>query len=303
MLESIEPVKRDTRRLHVIVNPVSGRRRHRRIVRTFLERVVETARSFRYTITRGPGDAARAAEAACRASADTLIVAGGDGTIREAASGMIGDGVPMLIVPTGTENVVAKHLGLRLDEDHLEDALLHGGVTPFDIGRCRGHGFLMGVGVGFDAEVVRRLALARKGHISYWSYVKPILGALLSFRPPRLHVETDGELLFEGRGQLHVGNISRYACGQSILRGASPEDGLLDACVLAYESRARLLWHAGTVLSGGHIGLPGVHYRQFRRLVVTSDEPAPVQIDGDAFGMTPVEIDLNARRVSLIVPA
>lgn len=261
------------------------------------------ARSFRYTITRGSGDAARAAGAACHAGADALIVAGGDGTIREAADGMIGDGVPMLIVPTGTENVVAKHLGLRLNEDQLEDALLHGGVSQFDIGRCGGQGFLMGVGVGFDAEVVRRLALARRGHISYWNYVKPMLGAFLSFRPPQLRVEADGELLFEGRGQLYIGNISRYAAGLSILRDASPEDGLLDACILAYESRARLLWHAATVLAGGHVGMPGVHSRQFRRLTVTSDVPAPVQIDGDASGMTPVEIGLDARRVSLIVPA
>ncbi|MBK8267875.1 MAG: YegS/Rv2252/BmrU family lipid kinase [Planctomycetes bacterium] len=290
------------KRVHVVVNPISGRRRSRAGARAFLKRVDQSYSAVTTTETKGSGDAALAAAAACSEEADALIVVGGDGTVREAASGMTGKGVPILIVPCGTENVVAKYLGLRIDGDLLLRVLTEGNRLEFDFGVCNHRKFLFVCGVGYDAEVVRVLAAKRTGHISYFTYVTPLLKSLIYYRPPRLRVKVDGRAVFEGMGQVILGNISRYAFGMKILSRAQPNDGLLDVCIFEYKRRIRLLWHAIRVVANRHLPSKGVHYHQGRRIRVECDESAPVELDGDVAGTTPIDIGLDTRRIAFLTP-
>jgi diacylglycerol kinase family enzyme len=230
-----------------------------------------------------------------------LVVVGGDGTVSEAAGGMDGAGVPMLVLPSGTENVLAKYLGSTLDAERAWRVLQAGREVAFDVPMMNGRRFLLMGGVGFDAECVRRVAAGRGGHIGYWDYFWPIWRTFWECRYTEISVVADGDLIFEGSGLAYVGNIPRYAVGLKILRDAVPDDGLLDVCILACRGRMGVLRHAWNVWRQRHVGREGVIYRRARNLRISAGEPVPVQLDGDLAGGLPAEFVMTSARVRFLI--
>lgn len=286
----------------IIVNPVSGRGSDRRCIAELLARLEAAGvESARYE-TKGPGEARTFAASLAAEKPKAIIVAGGDGTIREVVAGLAGDETPLLIVPCGTENVLAKYLGIRSSFELLWDVLEGGQTCEFDVFECNGSVSMLVVGVGFDAEVVRRLTAARAGHISYWSYVRPILGTLLCYRHPSMTIEVDGETIEPGPGLLLAGNLPRYAIGLRLLAKAKPNDGLLDLCFFRCSSRFSVWRHALNALLGRHLRSRNVIYRQAREIRVRAEVAVPVQVDGDAAGELPLTLRVTQDRAQFLVP-
>lgn len=287
--------------IQVVVNPISGRSAGRAVLDALVRQLRDSGRQVNVEVTTGPGHARRVAERCCAEGAGCLIVSGGDGTISEAVSGMRGEGLPILVVPSGTENVLAKYLGLRLDPDWLRQVLDRGTEARFDVPSCNGRPFLLMAGVGFDAEAVRLVSERRRGHLSYLSYLGPLWQAFWHYRHPHLRIEADGETIFQGRGLALVGSVPRYALGLRILRRAIPDDGLLDVCAMACNGRTRLMGHALKAMLGQHDTGDGVVYRQARRVRIGSDERTPVQIDGDFAGCLPAKFEIAPRAARFMV--
>lgn len=312
--------------IQVIVNPVSGRFGNRALVEAVRRRAEGAGRVVMVKRTEGAGDAEAMAREACGSGAGALVVVGGDGTVREVVNGMTDGGPPILIVPGGTENILAKYLGLRRDAAWLWEVLCERREIELDVGIHRrgggtpprpspsqwegegGRRFLLMAGAGFDAEVVRRLTIERRGHITYSSYFWPVWRSFWSYRQPQVFVEADGRLIFEGRGLVFVGSIPRYAIGMRLLARAVAADGLLDVCVFqccksnaVLGGRVTLLRHALNALLRRHVGTRGVVYEQARRVRVWSDEAVPVQIDGDLAGELPQEYEVAEFRARFLV--
>ncbi|MBI5763634.1 MAG: NAD(+)/NADH kinase [Planctomycetes bacterium] len=294
----------DDRYVQVVVNPVSGRSSSEPIVAALVQHVEAMGSAARVHRTTGPGDGARVV-AACRPEeCRALVVVGGDGTVREVATS-VRPGVPIVIVPRGTENLVAKYLGMTADVDSAARLLREGVPLDIDIAEARwtnrAKKFLLVGGVGFDAEVVRMVHGGRRGHITHLSYVWPILKTLLTFRHPSIRVETDDGVQYEGRGMVFVGNIPRYAIGLRLVPKADPQDGLLDVCAFECASRLRLIRHALMVVLGRHVGSRGVHYSQTRSVRVSAAGHVEVEIDGDLAEPLPVEFSMTGERARFLV--
>lgn len=253
-------------------------------VRELLE---EAGAELAVKITTGPGDATRLA-ALVGPSVEAILVVGGDGTVREVVSGLIGASVPMLIMSTGTENLVACELGMPESPIELARTLRYGRPVACDVGEANGRRFLVVVGVGFDAECVRRLAHRRQGHITHWDYFLPIWQTFWTHRFPMLTVHADDELVFEGKGFVLCGNMPRYSVGLRPWTRARYDDGLLDLCVFRCSSKLALLSHAYRLFQRTHLHGCDVIYRQCRRVRVDSPESVAVEIDGDDGGCLPV---------------
>lgn len=294
----------DTRFVQVVVNPVSGRTSSEPIVAVLAQRMDAMGVAVRVHRTTGPGDGARVVAACCPEECRALVVIGGDGTVREAATSAR-PGVPIVIVPRGTENLVAKYFGMVADVDAAAGLLRDGVPVDIDIAEARwakaSRKFLLVGGVGFDAEVVRLVHGGRRGHITHMSYVWPILKSFLTFRHPLVKVETDDGALFEGRGMVFVGNIPRYAIGLRLVPKADPRDGLLDVCAFECASRFRLIRHALMTVLGRHVGSRGVHYSQTRRVRVSAAGNVEVEIDGDLAEPLPVEFSMTGERARFLV--
>ena len=297
----IDAVKAPRRvRLGAILNPASGRRDMRRVVEAVAEHVERQGGHLDIRHTERAGHATSIAEELAD-SAEALLIAGGDGTVAEAINGLRGRHVPLAIIPTGTENLLARELSMPRDPMRMAGLLSRGSAVIRDLAEANGRLFASTLGVGFDAECVRRLSRVRRGHISYLTYVRPILSTFLFHRFPRLRVEVDGAEVFDDCGFVIMGVISRYAAGLRIAARARHDDGLCDVIAFPCRTRRRLLAHAARALAGRHLGGAGVVYRQFRSAKITGESETPIQIDGDAVGELPISVESRPSSVCYLV--
>jgi YegS/Rv2252/BmrU family lipid kinase len=290
--------------LLLFANPISGRGRAARLARD-LEGSLARAGYRVHTYRTRAGEISDLPDASAAA-----IVIGGDGTLRAVAFRLIQDAAPppMLIVPMGTANLMGRHLGIAWDEPHLAEqviSVLQGGrIVQLDSASANGELLLLVAGVGIDASIVHELARRRSGPITYLSYAMPALSALGSYDYPPLSVSADGQHLFgPAPAMAFVGNVPEYGTGFPILPLASPTDGLLDICVLPCRDREELWAHALHAAAGEHLHGENVVYAKARHIRIDSEIPIPVQVDGEAAGHTPLEIDLLPTRLPFIVPS
>ncbi|HVP09783.1 MAG TPA: diacylglycerol kinase family protein [Phycisphaerae bacterium] len=320
----------DRSTVHIVVNPVAGRivggpgSPGGRAVAVLCRRIQQAGLKVSLTETRRRGDALAVAAKCCEQGAHSLVVVGGDGTVNEVVSGLTTGRVPILVVPSGTENILAKYLGIRLDGDLLWRIMVSGRTVGLDIAELvssAGAGadeasspsrrpFLLVGGVGFDARIAHDVGRRRQelmhlngGHISYWTYFGPGLRALWQYHPPLLSVEVDGRRFYRGPAQVLVGNVPRYAMGLRPAYRARPDDGLLDVCIFELRRRVSVLRHLANLLLRRHMKTTGVHYSQGRHIRVFAETGSvPVQVDGDAAGWLPAEFAVTGRQVRFLVP-
>jgi YegS/Rv2252/BmrU family lipid kinase len=290
-----------SRPVHLIVNPKSGYGGSKHLLGDLRLAVRAANLDLVEYVTRAPGDATRYARSITR-DASAVLVYGGDGTMSEVANGLAGSELPMLPCPAGTENLLAKEIGVPGDPGRIVRTLLDGRVVLCDVGKINDRFFLLILGVGFDGEVVHRVAQQRKGHISHLDYFWPIWRTFWEHRFPLMRIELDGERVFEDRGLAFVGNISRYAMGLRICCDADYSDRELDMVIYPCHEQSVLVLHSAMTLLGLHARSHHVIYRRFRHARIDSDASVSTQIDGDPGPSGPLDIRVLAEQVRLIVP-
>jgi diacylglycerol kinase family enzyme len=238
-----------------------------------------------------PGErAAMVSRAAAGSRFRCLVAVGGDGTV----SALLNErpSVPVTVLPAGTENLVAQHFGLGRDPKALARTIAVGQTVRVDLGLTQGRRFFLMAGFGFDADVVtrhHRSRLSRGGSIRpthRLAYVEPILRSSLSYRFPTISVEiadAGAQEVVTGTTVL-VFNTPRYALGLPFAPAARDDDGWLDLVVFRAPGPFRAAYYLWTVLLGTHLEQAGVIHRRVKKVVVTADQPTPVQIDGDPAG-------------------
>lgn len=230
-----------------------------------------------------------------------VVAAGGDGTIGLLAN-RLPSTCPIAIFPLGTENLLAKYLGLKPDPHELVEMLRVGRSVSLDVGQANGRLFLVMASIGFDAEVVRRLHRNRRGFIRHSSYFRPIWGAIHHYGYPPLRIEVDGNELSGRPTWAFIFNVPRYAMNLQIVPQANAFDGLLDLRTFYRGKLLSGLWYLANVLLNRHASLKDSTYRQATRIRINSDVPVPLQLDGDPAGTTPVEIVVVPKRLRVFAP-
>ncbi|GIW86080.1 MAG: protein BmrU [Isosphaeraceae bacterium] len=229
------------------------------------------------------------AEAVPAAGCLGLVAMGGDGTVAELVNEC--PVVPIAVLPTGTENLFARHFGFERDPARLVERLVAGRTRRIDLGRAAGRRFALMAGFGFDAEVVsdhhrRRMARPGVATTSRAAYVEPVLRSSVRYRFPEVRVwaETDaGTEALAGTSVL-VFNLPRYALGLPFAPSARDDDGWLDLVVFRDPGPLQALRYLWLVFRRLHLRRPGVEHRRIRRARVEAVEPVPVQLDGDPAG-------------------
>ena len=302
---------------HVIVsaNPKAGARSGQPLV----ERLVELLRQRAYTVevlTDIEQVAARSAELHATHKLRAVVAAGGDGTVGLVVNKTV-PGVPVAVLPLGTENLLAKYLGVWADAEAVFQTIHAGISVRLDAGRAGERLFLLMLSCGFDAEVVRRLHNERQGHIHHLSYAKPIFDAIRSYQYPALRVYCEPATEIESNRAepnaveakpytearwAFVVNLPRYAVGLRIVPGAVGTDGLLDVCTFKEGSLWSGLLYLGGVLLEQHQSWSDCVTTRTRKLRIESSGEVPYQLDGDPGGFLPVEIEVLPGRLTMLVP-
>jgi diacylglycerol kinase family enzyme len=301
----------------LIVSPLASRIREvdarRRVVDGVRGAVLRRGLTdVRVVETGVPAEIRAAAAAAVGDGSDLVVVAGGDGTVRDASAPLSGSGVPFGIVPCGTGNLFATAVRLPRDIAKATAVLEDGRPTPFDAAEVRLLGapgsdaddpdagpvpFVVACGTGFDARTIAgtsREMKRRYGVAAYFLTASRLLGSLQA-APTRITV--DGESVELSSVVVLVANCGEVVPG--VLRPRLPveaDDGLLHVFVLpkgGVVGGARgvlellLSESSGVSPSGAAARLSGRHVR------IEVDPAAPTQVDGDPFPAAGLEASIS----------
>lgn len=281
-------------RVSLIVNPRAGRGRAERAAGA-----VEAAlRGAGHELTRCSID-----DKIDLTGAEAAVVVGGDGTLHSQLDRLIGAGVPVYAVPMGTENLFAREFGMSPEPQRVVEAVNGLDIVRLDIGRCNGEAFAIMAGVGFDADVVHRLASVRGATITHRSYIGPIVKQVVGSRAPMLTVEVDGDLLVGARrGTLVVANLRQYGMRLDPAPRAVGTDGLLDVVFMPHTRAPLLVWWGLLARVRMLRSCAMIKSMRGKSVVVTSDEPFSVQLDGEASmaHRTRLEIGVEAGAIGVI---
>jgi YegS/Rv2252/BmrU family lipid kinase len=251
--------------------------------------------------------------AAVRDDHEVLAAVGGDGTANEIMSGIMEHQEPrpkLAIVPGGTGNDIAREVGIRTVDDAVI-ALRDGHDRAFDIVRVdyqaagqhkQRHAFLHGI-AGFSSipmvkPWMKRL-LGPKG-----AYYLGTLLQIVAYRAPHMTVRSEGRE-YSGRAYIVIAGNTEWSAGGSmrLSPGARTDDGELNVTVIPAKSRFRMTTRLlPRVASGSHTHEPGVLYFPAREVVVYSERPVPLELDGDLFGTTPATFTICPLSLRVVAP-
>lgn len=276
-----------------------------------MARVVEALRAAGHRVsareTSAPGSAVGIARRCLEAGADLILAFGGDGTLNEAANGMVGTDVPLGVIPAGTANVLARELGLPRRGPAVAARIGELAPLRIHVGLLRPSGapprhFLLMAGAGFDGHIVYHLDVglkARLGEIAYWvSAAKEIVrrqdefDALVNGRRIRC------TFALASRVKNYAGYM-RIATGASLLRD--------DFQVAIFQGRSTLRYYGVylfAVLAGLTHRTRGIAYMYSPRLEL-APPPGPdihVQVDGEYAGRLPASVEIVRDALTILAP-
>ncbi|HTK07524.1 MAG TPA: diacylglycerol kinase family protein [Ktedonobacteraceae bacterium] len=275
----------------VILNPAANRGKMQRY-RSLVQRYCDAKQwSDCYRETQRVGDASLWAAEAAR-DGRPLVVIGGDGTVHEAANGLLSSGqqVPLGIVAAGSGNDYAwRTLNLPHAPEQALELAFHGRIRAIDAGRVNDRYFINSFSIGLDADIAEAANHLKKyplmsGERLY--YVATLRQLLFGYqRCPWLRFSFDAPeqgLTPERRYILLAVTLGpAYGGGFRINPDADPADGLLDVCVIRYMSLFRVMQLLPLVQRGKHAGVPEVSLSRARALLLESTFPVMMEVDGE----------------------
>jgi diacylglycerol kinase (ATP) len=293
------------RRMLLVFNPTAGRRRGR------LDAILRSLRARGWDValqeTTGPADATRIARDEA-GDYDVLAVAGGDGTLNEAANGLAARGgdvterAPVLaVLPFGTANVLAHEIGLGRDEARIAEAAATGRPTHIYLGQANDRRFLLMAGVGFDAAVVAGVGSALKRRLGKGAYVWRMVVELFRYNFPTFTVTIDGAAhvcasAIVAKGHFYGG---RFVC--------APDARLTDAdfqvCLFLSAGRWAVLRYAIALGFGRLHKLSDVKLLRGRDIRIDGPAGSPVQGDGDIIARLPATLSIVANPITVLYPS
>ena len=212
------------RKLLFIANPLSGGIDKKKL----LGQVEKTIRhSYEVAFTERPG---HATELARKTDADIVVAVGGDGTVNEVASGLIGTNKVLAIVPCGSGDGLALHLGISRKPSRAVKTLNDGIITDMDCGLLDGKPFFCTAGVGLDADVASKFeSTTRRGVRTYISLAWKLWQ---HFHPETYTIDIDGEQIITRAVIVTVANANQWGNQARIADKASVQDGLLNVVIV-----------------------------------------------------------------------
>ena len=290
------------KRVTIIYNPRSGRRRNRL---SQIDQARHRLNAYQIEtecmMTQGPGHATELAQAAIAGGADLIIVKGGDGTLNETLQALVGSEIPLAIWPSGTANVLAQVLEIPRQFDQVMRVITSGQPKPITVGQANGRYFFLMAGIGLDASIVQHLNPRLKrigGVLAFWVSG---LKHLTSWKAPVFTLRVNGDEFQATFAALT--KSPKYGGGLHITPDARLDTEWLDVCAVTTRSAWRYLTvHLPLGFVGQHIRQKGVIYVKSREARAESSDEVWVQVDGELLGRLPMTFRSIPRAVRVMVP-
>ncbi|HSR22957.1 MAG TPA: diacylglycerol kinase family protein [Candidatus Eisenbacteria bacterium] len=235
---------------------------------------------------------------------DVVFVCGGDGTVMAAVTALAGCEVPMAILPAGTGNLLARNMGLPLDDEAAALRIGMGSTERrIDVAAVEDRKFAVMAGLGFDAAMMRDAPEGLKKAVGWPAYV---VSATKHLRGRGIRVKVtldDGEPLHRRVRTVVVGNVGKLQAGIPLMPDAEPDDGILDVVLIAPRGVVDWARVAGRVMARKRTPDRRMERFRARHVVIEASRPEPRQLDGDLIDDgTTMDIRVEPAALTLRVP-
>lgn len=291
----------------LIFNPVAGQNdpeQNLAMIRTLLE--PELNLDIRFTTPEM--DANIIASEAIAQGASSIIAAGGDGTLSATAAALVETNIPLGIIPRGTANAFATTLGLPDTIEGACEMILGGATRVVDVARCNSLPMVLLAGIGFEAETVARSDRQAKNRFGLLAYVIAGIQQLRKLESFEVEIEIEDKVISVTAAAVTVANAapptSLLAQGPA---GVIYDDGLLDITVISPMNKI------GAIAASYHLLQTALNktaaakrddigYLRAKRLIIRTEPPQKVVLDGEIIGTTPIDIECVPRGLNIFVP-
>ncbi|MCV9387690.1 diacylglycerol/lipid kinase family protein [Reichenbachiella ulvae] len=283
-----------------IANPISGNAAQLDLEGLIQEVLDQDKFEWQLYYTTERGDATVRAHKATEENLDWVIAVGGDGTINEVAQGLIHSEVPMGILPRGSGNGLAYHIGWASDIRKSLDMLNHATIESMDTALFNGNLFLNVAGVGFDAHIAH--VFDTHGKRGFFSYLFLTVREFLGFDSQRVELVLDGKVLNRSAFLLSIANGSQYGNNAYIAPDADSSDGFLEVVIV----KSMKGWNALTFafklftkrLKNGH----GVEIKRANKIEINTTFTCG-HLDGEPIGLLEENrVEILPRSLKILVP-
>ncbi len=216
-----------------ILNPKSGTLKpqaRQRILDYLNFKVLSVNTHAKIRFTEYAGHATLIAQEAVAAQIDVVIAIGGDGTINEVAKGLLYSNTKLGIIPIGSGNGLARHLGISMNPYEALEEVLNSKSFKIDACFLNEIPFFCTAGLGFDAQVAHHFA--KQTTRGLWTYIKSAFLCFFSFKPVFYDIQINGENRTQKYFTITFANATQYGNDALIAPNALINDGLIDVCLL-----------------------------------------------------------------------
>jgi len=289
----------------IIVNPISGNARHLPGLMELIRRRMEHASDIRYEIhrTEAAGHGYSLALQAVKNGTDIVVSVGGDGTMNEIASALIGSETALALLPRGSGNGFARSLRISMKPEPAMDILLNPQIISVDVGRINQNYFFGVAGIGLDAEIGHSFQhFGKRGPLPYF-----YIGVKEYFK----YSYEEFEMNMNGQTEkirpllITIANTPQYGNGAIIAPGADNQDGLLDVCILQKTSALKIVPKLDRLFTGQIDTLP--FYSRFLTkeiLIRRENDFGYFHTDGEPhMGSRELNVSILEKKMKVCVPS
>ena len=260
------------------------------------------------------GHLGQLAREAAEGGARLLVVVGGDGALNEVANGLMGldEAPPVALIPRGTGGDFVRSFGIPNDVAAAARIALNGETKTIDLGRITyrawdGHegaaAFANVASAGMSGAIAQRANDTSKALGAKASYLWATFAVFAGWSAVETRLTVDGESRSGRMFDVIVANGRYFGGGMKMCPDAEPDDGLLDVVTIGDVTKRDLVQTMPKIYRGTHLPHPKAEALRGRVVTVETDEPVPVELDGEQPGTTPARFEVLPGALRLRVPA
>jgi diacylglycerol kinase (ATP) len=291
----------EIKKVFFIINKFSGTSFQSEVEGRIIDKCAEWGWECTIEYTQHRGHATDLAKRAVDEKFEIVFAMGGDGTVNEVAQGLVNTSVTMGILPKGSGNGLARHLGVPLNLSKALELLQNHQVINMDTFTVNERLSVNVSGIGFDGHIAG--LFGKNGKRGLTEYTKLVMGEFRSFKEFPIQIKIDGEPLQRNAFILAFANASQFGNNAQVAPLASVCDQQLDICFIKKVPLAHLIGFAGKMFTGNLDKSAFVEIRNAKNIFIEFDKPMPFHIDGE--GVEPAQsftISIQPASLKMLIP-
>ncbi len=285
-----------------IINPNSGIFRKDNIHEVIRSTLDRSQFDFTFEYTTGPGHATEISHEYAGKGTDIIVAVGGDGSVNEVARGLVDSASTLGIIPAGSGNGLAHHLGIPLVRKKAIELLSAGKVKQIDTAFMNEHLFVSIAGLGFDGKVARRFS--KEGFRGFVAYLKVVTELYPGYQPKKYEIIINDKTIKTKALFIAFANSDQFGFQTSIAPGARIDDGLIDVAIVRKPQLIEIPYLAGLLFWRKIDKSNHIQIYKTREVMVKTKRNRWANLDGEPVKPGKVvQVKVNPQSLKVITPS